>query len=283
MSDPLPNDTTIGEIIRQTSNLTADQVDKVLEYQKLHNVRFGEAAVALGFTRREDVMWALSQQFQYAYTPHSNENVSHELVVSRNPFSDESEFFRNIRTNLLSSVFSQEKKCALAIVSPEVGDGKSFFAANLAVSLSQLGGRTLLVDADMRSPRQHEIFGIKDTSFGLSTFLTGRAQNCLVRPVQELPSLYVMPVGTVPPNPLELLQRPPFYGMIKDLLTKFDHVLIDTPAASHGSDGRVVAAQCGAALIVGRKNRSSFNGTRALLESLSKVGVNVVGAVMNEH
>lgn len=283
MSDTSPSDTPIGDIIRQTSNLTPEQVNQVLEYQKAHQVRFGEAAVALGFSKREEIMWALAQQFHYAYAPHSSENVNQELVVAKSPFSDESEFFRDIRSTLLDSVFNDEHKQALAVVSPNVGDGKSFFAANLAVSLSQLGGRTLLVDADMRSPRQHELFNIKDTRFGLSKFLTGRAQNCLVRPVPELPSLYVMPVGTVPPNPLELLQRPPFLLLIKDLLGKFDHVVVDTPAASHGSDARVIAAQCGAALIVGRKGSSKLQDTRKLLDGLTRLGVQVAGAVMNEH
>ena len=79
----------------------------------------------------------------------------------------------------------------------------------MAVALSQLGGRTLLIDADLRSPRQHEIFKVNNHS-GLSSILSGRSEGNVLRQVEEFPSLFVMPVGVVPPNPLELLQRPAF-------------------------------------------------------------------------
>lgn len=288
-ANQLPNavdsdsDKSIGDIIRQANNLTAEQVERVLEYQKDKQVKFGEAAVALGYVRREDVLWALSQQFHYPYSPSSQEGISEELVVASNPFGATAEAFRDLRSQLLASVYSSaESRRPVAIVSPDLGDGKSFFAANIAVALSQLGGRTLLVDADMRTPRQHEIFGAS-VDGGLSGILSGRSETSVIRPISDLPSLFLLPVGVVPPNPLELVQRPAFGQLLGELMQKFDYVIVDTPAAVHGSDVRVIASVCGAALVIGRKGASRIKSLQKLVSVIQKNTPHLLGVVMNEH
>lgn len=274
---------SIGDIIRETNNLSAIQVEQVLAYQREHNVKFGEAAVALGFAKRQDVLWALAQQFHYPYSATPGEKISTELVVASQPFSEAAEVFRDLRSQLITTLYSSDgPRRAVAVISSEAGDGKSFFAANIAVAFSQLGGRTLLVDADMRTPRQHEIFGIQNSS-GLSSILSGRAETNVIRPVADLPSLYLMPVGVVPPNPMELVQRPAFNLLVSELMSKFDYVVVDTPAASHGSDARVIAGACGAAVIVGRKGTSKMEGLQKLIASVQKTSAKVVGAIMNDH
>jgi protein-tyrosine kinase len=277
-------DKSIGDIIRQSNNLSADQVERVLAYQREHNVKFGEAAVALGFAKREDILWALSQQFHYPYSAEPSEAVSSELVVASQPFGESAEVFRDLRSQLITTLFNGDgPRRALAVVSSETGDGKSYFAANIAVAFSQLGGRTLLVDADMRTPRMHDLFGLQNTSSGLSTILSGRSETNVIRPVADLTSLYLLPVGVVPPNPTELVQRPAFHLLINELLTKFDYVVVDTPAASHGSDARVIAGACGAALVVGRKGTSKMDKLQKLIASVQKTNAKVVGAIMNDH
>jgi len=232
--------------------------------------------------KREDVLWALSHQFHYPYAHDSNTSLNTELITATNPFSPEAEIFRDIRSQLLSSVFTQDAvRPILAIVSPSVGDGKSFFAANLAVAFSQLGGRTLLVDADMRTPRQHEIFNI-DSSKGLSSILSGRTEANVVRPVDDLPNLYLLPVGTTPPNPLELVQKPAFGMLLAELSMKFDQVIIDTPAAMHGSDARVIASFCGHAMIVGRKNANRVGDIKKLVDDLTRAKVKTAGIAINQ-
>ena len=95
-------------------------------------------------------------------------------------------------------------------------------------------------------------------------------------------SLFVLPVGVTPPNPLELVERPAFGLLVRELLAKFDHVIVDTPAARYGSDSAVIAARCGAALVVARQNKSSVVGLQDLVANLSESGVRMVGAIYNE-
>lgn len=275
-------DLPIGDIIRQTNNLTAEQVERVLAYQRETGLKFGEAAVALGLARREDVLWALSQQFQYPYAE-SGQQLHQDLVVAADPFSNEAEAFRDMRSQVIMSVLDgTSSRRALAVVSPNSGDGKSHFAANLAFTFGQLGVRTLLVDADMRTPRLHEIYRVNSSS-GLSGILSGRIESSVMRPIEELPSLYLLPVGIVPPNPLELVQRPTFELLIKELQAKFDYIIVDTPAMTHGSDARVIAGKCGAAIMVARRGTSRIQDLNATVSSIRKTGTYFAGVVMNEY
>jgi chain length determinant protein tyrosine kinase EpsG len=275
-------DRAMGDLLRETRNLTAEQVEEVLKYQREHRLRFGEAAIALGYVDADDVLFALSQQFHYTYAPDELEGLNHELVALRNPFSHQAESFRRIRSQLMMRVFNDtEPRRALAVVSPNQGDGKSFFAANLAIVLAQLGGRTLLVDGDMRGPRQHELFGLK-TGTGLSGLLSGRVEAQVIQQIQALPNLFVLPVGVTPPNPLELIERSAFSLLIRELLGKFDHVIFDTSAAVHGADGSVIAARCGAALVMARKDKSRVVALQDLVETLAESPARLAGVIMNE-
>jgi protein-tyrosine kinase len=276
---------TIGEIISQANSLTAEQIEKVLAYQREHGVRFGEAAVALGLASSDDVLWALAQQFHYPYSQDSAKGLHPDLVVANQPFSEQAEGFRTIRSHLIMKLFSDpdQPKQAISVISPDTGDGKSYFAANVAAAFSQLSGKTLLIDADMRNPRQHEIFGLSDKGAGLSTILSGRAASNVIHHVRELPSLYVLPVGVVPPNPLELVERPAFGLLIRELLAKFDRIIVDTPAASLGADYAVIAAKCGAAVMMARRDKSNLHVMQNL-SSTARIGqVNMVGVILNDH
>lgn len=279
----VPRDRSIGDIIRQTNNLTADQVEKILEHQRQHGLRFGESAVALGLATDEDILFALSQQFHYPYAPEERRNLNPELITAAKPFSTQSEAFRAIRSQIMMRVFNgEEPRRALAVVSPNSGDGKTFFTANVAVVLSQLGGRTLLVDADMRGPRQHEVFGVSGVA-GLSGLLTGRAEANVITQVPDLPSLFLLPVGITPPNPLELVERPAFGLLIRELLSKFDHVVIDTPAGEYGSDATVIADKAGAALVIARRNTSRVSALDQMVGALSETRTRMIGVIMNEY
>ncbi|MCE4557834.1 polysaccharide biosynthesis tyrosine autokinase [Roseateles cellulosilyticus] len=276
-------DRSIGAIIAETRNLSADQVERILSHQRTHGVRFGEAAIALGFASADDVMFALAQQFHYPYVLGDEGKLNPELVVLNQPFGVQAESVRAIRSQLMMRLFNDaQPRRAVAVISPDVGDGKTFFAANLAVALAQLGGRTLLVDADMRSPRLHQVFGL-DNKVGLSGILSGRAESQVIRQIPSVPSLFVLPVGATPPNPVELVERPAFGLLIRELVAKFDHVVVDTPAAQLGSDAAVIAARSGAALVVARRNSSRLQALAGMLADVADSPAVMVGAVINDH
>jgi Mrp family chromosome partitioning ATPase len=126
----------------------------------------------------------------------------------------------------------------------------------------------------------HELFGVSNAS-GLSGILSGRQEDSVIYQVADIPSLYVMPVGVTPPNPLELLERPAFRMLMTELLRRFDHVVVDTAASSLGSDACVVVAKCGAALTVARKGRTRMNKLTELTDAASGVASAMVGVVFN--
>lgn len=279
----LVRDRSIGDILAELRHLSADQVAKVLKHQQELGLRFGEAAVALGLVSNEDILYALAQQFNYPYVAESARKLGADLVALNEPFSARAESFRALRTQLMMRVFAEGRsRSALAVISPDSADGKTYTACNLAVALAQLGGRTLLVDADMRTPKVHEVFQLGNAS-GLSSVLSGRADKQVIKQISGVPSLFVLPVGTKPPNPLELLERPAFGILMSELTSKFDHVVVDTPAASAGADAAVAAARCGSALVVARKDESRTMALRELVASFQGASVKVAGVVFNEY
>lgn len=279
-----PRDRLIGELLREAQQLSDEQVDQILEYQQEHGVRFGVAAIRLGHATESNVLFALARQFHYPYAVEGSEAHNGELVVGTDPFGEQAERFRELRSQLIHGVLepgADRRRPALAVVSPDVGDGKTFFAANLALAFSQLGGRTVIIDADLRTPRLHTLFGV-DGSVGLSSVLAGRAKRQVVHRVPGIPSLYVMPAGAVPPNPLELVQGMPFSLLLREMTQKFEHVLVDTSAASHGADGRVAAIKCGAALAIGRQGKTRLPSLQELVVKLNRGATRMAGVVMNQ-
>jgi protein-tyrosine kinase len=280
--DTTLHDRPLGEIIRDTRNLSPDQVEEVLTYQRAKGVRFGEALIALRYATTDEVLHALSQQFHYPYATAERRVLSPELVVLNQPFSVQAETIRAIRSQITMRLFAEEgERRAVAVISPETRDGKSFFCANLAVALAQLGGRTLLVDADLRGPRLHQVFGVSNAA-GLSGVLSGRSETKVIQQIDGIPSLFMLPAGPTPPNPLELLERPTFSLLLRELVGKFDHVIVDTAAAMYGSDAVVTAARCGAALVIARRNRGKVAALQNLVGSLDASPAKMVGVVMND-
>lgn len=272
----------IGEILRERLKLSAEQVEEIIQLAKERRIRFGDAAVALRYATANEVLIALSEQFQYPYVPQSQRNTSAELVMLHDPFSQQAEGIRAIRSQVMRHVFRDpEGPLALAVLSPDTRDGKTFFIANLAVALAQMGGRTLVVDADLRGPRLHDVFHVENTA-GLTSALLGRNDLQIIQPVNDIPQLYVLPAGIVPPNPLELLERPAFGMLMSKLTAHFDHVLVDTPAAVYGTDAQVVADHCGAALLVARKDASRMASMQGLINTLSQSPARLVGMIFNE-
>ena len=280
ISGPAEADRPMGVILVDWGRLTQESAQRILDFQKKAGLPFGEAGIAMGLLTEEDVRQVLSLQFGNARLP-QDASFGKELVAAREPETEAVEYLRALRSQLMLRWFENDARhAALAIVSPGAGEGRSYIAANLAVLFSQLGKRTLLIDADLRKPRQHRIFGLPGR-VGLSTVLSGRAGWEAVNEIKTLPDLWVLPAGAVPPNPQELLARSGFSRLIAALRSSYEVILMDTPAASTCADAGTVAARAGAALMLACRDRSSVPRLARLTEDLRQFGVTVVGAVLN--
>ena len=276
---------SLGGILIDSGLLKPEDAERVLLLQKEQNLRFGDAAVRLGLLTESDIQYALSRQFAYAYlrkTSGEKKPVSDELVAAYEPFSPRVEQLRAIRSQLMLRWFDKaDDRQVLTIIGTERGEGRSYLAANLAVVFSQLGERTLLVDADLRNPRQHELFYLEN-KVGFSTLLSGRSREEAIVRIPDLAGLCVLPAGPVPPNPLELLNRLNFDEFLIQAKSTFDIVIIDTPAMSVGEDAAMISVRTGAALAVARSAQTKVAAFSDLLQGLMNAGVSVVGSVLNE-
>ena len=271
----------IGKLLLDAGKLTPDDAEKVLRLQKDKGLRFGEAAKQLGFITDADIQQALGRQFDYPYLQPGDADVSQELVAAYSPFSSQVEALRGLRSQLMLRWFADDRK-ALAIVGSSAGDGASYTAANLAVVFSQLGERTLLIDADLRTPRQHDVFKLHNRQ-GLSDVLAGKAGLEAIERIPAFIDLSVLPAGTTVPNPQELLGRPALVELLERLGAHYDVILLDTSPAAMGADTQTVTARAGGALMVARKNHTRLNAADALKEQLAAAGAEVVGTVLNEY
>ena len=276
---------SLGGILIDSGLLKPEDAERVLLVQKEHNLRFGDAAIRLGLLTEADIQYALSRQFAYAYlrkTPGDKKPVSDELVAAYEPFSPRVEQLRAIRSQLMLRWFDRaEERQVLTIVGAERGEGRTYLAANLAVVFAQLGERTLLIDADMRMPRQHLLFSLENRT-GFSTMLAGRLREEAIVRIPDLAGLSVLPAGPTPPNPLELLNRLNFEEFMIGVRGLYDVVIVDTPAMTVGEDAAMIAVKTGAALAVARNGATRVAAFTDLVQGLMDAGVAVVGSVLNE-
>ncbi|HVL76016.1 MAG TPA: chain length determinant protein tyrosine kinase EpsG [Noviherbaspirillum sp.] len=270
----------MGTILLEQGKLRPEDIERVLRVQKQEGMIFGEAARRLGLVTEGDVQQALARQFDYHFVEEGKGKYPRELVAAYDPFSPQVEMLRAVRTHLMQTWIAQGRR-ALAIMSAGSGEGASLFAANLAVTFSQLGQRTLLIDANMRRPRQHAIFGLTGRQ-GLSDILANRAGIETFSSVEGFPHLSLLPAGTVPPNPLELLGRPGFAELQASLATRFDVILIDVPAMAAASDALAVCSHTGGVWLVCRKDRARLGEVRGTTRQLARVGAQVVGSALVE-
>jgi protein-tyrosine kinase len=273
---------SMGAVLIDAGRLTVRDAEQILRLQRERGLRFGEAGLQLGLLKQSDIDFALSRQFDYPYLVRGTSPVSESVIAAFEPRHPLVERLRELRTQLMLRWFTGEHaRNALVIMSAARGEGRSFIAANLAVLFSQLGQRTLLVDADMRNPSQHELFGLNNR-IGLSALLSGRGGAETIQRVSGLLNLSVLPSGTQPPNPHELLARPVFAKLLHQLAEQVDLILIDSPATSESPDAQVIAVRAGAAMIVVRKNTSRVWRVQAVSEDVSDAKAMVIGTVLND-
>lgn len=274
---PVGREANIGRLLLELGKITPEQAERILRVQKERGVRFGEAAQSLGLVTEADIQQVLACQFDYPYLQPGQGKYPAELIAVYQPFSPQVEKLRAVRSQLMLRWFASHK--ALAVASVEAKGGGSFFIANLAIVFSQLGEKTLLIDANLRSHRQHTIFNVQGKQ-GLSDILAGRAGIETISKVEAFSSLFVLPAGTPVPNPQELVSKDALGELIESLSGQFDVILIDVPAFSLGADALTIAAKVGGVVLVARKHETRLEALSTINEQIAYTGAEIVGSVL---
>jgi polysaccharide biosynthesis transport protein len=204
-----------------------------------------------------------------------------QVALVAAPHSAGSEAFRSLRTTLHFAAEGKRNN-SIIITSPDPNNGKSIVAANLAVAIAQAGLRVVLLDGDLRRPRQHYLFGAKNQS-GLSTLL--KQERSLLRVNDALvngpvPGLQLLVAGVQPDNPSELLIGPGLENVLAQLRQMTDVIIIDTPPLLAASDGLLLASEVDHAVIVVDSGRTSVRTLQSALESLKQTRVHLLGSVL---
>ncbi len=211
---------------------------------------------------------------------HAGQNEHVEAHVIKHPRSPVSEAFRSLRTNLdYTNVDQTVKKVLVSSAGP--GEGKTTVAVNLAIIMAQGGKRVLLIDADMRRPRIHAIFGLSNR-VGLSTLFRGKMPlRSACHRVEGLNHLYVIPSGSLPPNPNELLASSRMEGILEEASREADLIILDSPPALV-ADYLVLAAKADGVLLVLQPGRTRADAAFAMLEQLERVKARALGVILNK-
>jgi capsular exopolysaccharide synthesis family protein len=210
--------------------------------------------------------------------PKNRQEGRQELPLLDDPYSPVSTSFEMLQTNLGFTVSDKELRVIL-VTSATPGEGKSFVAANLALAGAYVGKRVLLVDADMRRPRQHRVWEIHNL-LGLSNILAGQTQ--LKNAVQEVsPLVKMLPAGKIPPNPVTLLDSQCMADLVEEASKDYDFVIIDTPPLTAVTDPLIVGKYVDGLLLVVRPGKVEYSAVNAAKSLLTQAKLPILGMVVN--
>jgi capsular exopolysaccharide synthesis family protein len=201
------------------------------------------------------------------------------LITDVNPRSPISEAYRILRTNVDFSMIDNELR-SLMVTSAGPGEGKTTTVANLAITYAQTGKKVVVIDADMRKPTMHHCFSISNR-VGLSNILTGQVKLEEGLKESHINGLFVIPSGTIPPNPSEILGSKRMEALLDELKEKYDLIIFDTPPALVVADAQITASLCDGVVLVidsGKVKREHALKMKANFELLN---AKVLGVVLN--
>ena len=233
----------------------------------------------------ESAKWAIAGR-KWALRRHGEEsrqtaNQSVALCISKNPQSVLAEAYRALRTSVLLSLAVNPPKLIL-VTSAQAGEGKTATALNLAQSLAQRKGQVVIVDGDLRKGGIAKVLGLENDK-GISTILTGGDKlDDALQVYAAQPNLAVLSSGPVPPNPAELIASDGMAVLCRELVKRFEHVIIDSPPVLAVTDATIMAGLVDGVVLVaesGRTHRAGLMRTRAVLEN---AGARILGVVLNK-
>ncbi|MFJ7667693.1 CpsD/CapB family tyrosine-protein kinase [Lysinibacillus sp. NPDC097195] len=207
--------------------------------------------------------------------------MGRKLVTVSNSHSFVSEQFRTIRTNITFAMPDQEIKTIL-VTSATPGEGKSTNVANLGVVFAQEGKKICIVDADLRKPTMHYTFQLQNLR-GLSNLLTKQYDLSDVLNSTDIPNLFVLTSGPIPPNPAELLSSKAMDSVIRQLINDFDMIIFDAPPLLSVTDAQILSNKCNGTLLIVNSGAVENASVLKAKSSLEASKANILGVVLNNY
>ena len=211
--------------------------------------------------------------------------MSSEIRLSTNPKSRFSEAIKTIRTNLAFSSIDKELKVIL-VTSPEAGDGKSYISANLAVAYAQEGKKVLLIDADLRKGRQHEIYDVQNPiNTGYSNLILRYNDGMNIDKYIEttdIKNVFIIPTGPTPPNPIELLDSEKNAKFIEKAKDRFDIIILDCPPVIGLSDALVMTKFSDVNIVVVSNKKTKFESLDRTKKIFEQANKKIDGVIINK-
>ena len=273
------NSSNIGKLLLDKKIITLAQAEAVMQFQREHNLRFGEAAIQLGYLTEQDVQQALANQYNYAVLQKGKSKLSENLVQAYQPSSEFAESVRTLRSQLMLRWLSEGKK-NIAIVG--LSESATTLVANLAIAFAQSNEKTLLVDANLREPRLHQLMGMQN-KVGLVEVLASRADLATaVQVVEGVPSLHILSAGAVLPNAQEIIASRFTSEFMNQRQGGYDAVLYDLAPAALFDDAYLIAAKVRGVVIAVERDRAFTAQVLECIERCKAIDVEVVGTVLIE-
>ena len=209
------------------------------------------------------------------------EAIEPKILAPDAPFAIR-EAFNQLRTNLMYTITdSNDGAPVFAVTSSNENTGKSTVIANLAISFSQLDKKVLLIDADMRCPVLHDYFGFDDKQQGLSDYISGLANDIIIRDVR--PNLDLITSGRIPPNPSELLTSPRFTSCLDNWKKEYDVIFVDFPPIGIVTDSVANFRAITGYIFTLRSGKSTAKKINTSIEVMERLGAKIVGVVLNDY
>ena len=203
------------------------------------------------------------------------------LILHSGAKSTIAEAYRTLRTNVMFSSIDKSIK-SIVITSAGPFEGKSTISANFAVTLAQVGSRVLVLDADLRKPKAHKLFGLPN-NIGLTNVLAESLPwEKHITQIEEQPNLFVMTAGPIPPNPSEIVGSEKIKNMIAEMKNSFDYVIIDTPPVGVVTDAAIVSSYADGTILVVSSGDVEIEAAQRAKELLINVKANLLGTVLNK-
>jgi receptor protein-tyrosine kinase len=263
---------SFGDVAVEIGLVTANELRQTKEYLRVTAEDRETGIIETAIRRRKPSR-------DVVLRPRTIVQASKEIVLVNDPFNPRCERMRALRTELMLLDDMPSQSQVIAVISPCAGEGRSLLAAELAAAFSQLRRRTLLIDGDLRRPRQHALFQADNTGGLAEALAVGGTPKYLG--VDTLPELSVLTAGAASANPLEMLSDGRFARLVADCRFNFDHIIIDTPPVGEYADALSIATTAGRTIVLSRAGITPQKAMKEMLRRLQSTQARTLGAVLS--